>query len=353
MADTGAKSKTYLEQTHDPFDPAIDAEHSWSRAAEAANVLRRSIVGRCSNIHLGSRQGRNIFCFSSPRSGSTAVLEFVQQDRRIKCIDEPLSANSVDFRRHARIADWRGAMRLQDRARVYFDYLDRIIDNRVTSLNPPLYRQSRRLVTDRVFFKILHGGEDMIAAFDEHYGGTILLLLRHPLAVARSHWKLPRVRYFLEMETWQARLDASQTKAVERILEGEDLLSIAVVDWCFQNFDLTRPEIPRSWTRISYEEIVTERTRASAYLRDRLKLNTPPEAAIGAAPSSTVLDIESGVRDAVAKGDQAARTYLTSRWRSAISAEEEARAFEILDLFGIDYYELGRDLPKAPYRLFG
>ncbi len=39
------------------------------------------------------------------------------------------------------------------------------------------------------------------------------------------------------------------------------------------------------------------------------------------------------------------RTYPISKWRSRITAEEEAQAFEILDQFGINIYKFGHDMP--------
>jgi hypothetical protein len=43
------------------------------------------------------------------------------------------------------------------------------------------------------------------------------------------------------------------------------------------------------------------------------------------------------------------RRWLIERWRAKVDSAEEARAFETLEVFGIDCYEMGRVMPADRY----
>src|SRR5438067_1970765 len=93
------------------------------------NVVRRQLVGRISNTHVNSRP--SVFCFSSPRSGSTMMMEYFNRDAKMKVIDEPLSVNSSTFRVFAGLSSWEEACRLRDRRQVYGRYFSEIISNQI------------------------------------------------------------------------------------------------------------------------------------------------------------------------------------------------------------------------------
>ena len=318
------------------------------------NALRRKIFGRMSNIHRPASKP-DIFMFSSPRSGSTLVMELMANEPGLKTINEPLSVNDPVKRRELGISSWEEATILQDREIKYGRYFSKLIRNELTEFNSTIFRKDARFLTNRNFFKIIHGGEDMLRWFEEEFDGLILILIRHPISVSLSHHKLPRLPYLLDSRCALFRhLTEHQMNYSKKLFAEGDIFELAILDWCLQNYLLTRKEIPDTWTRISYEEIVLNPQSTFRYLRERLNLDALNDYdAHLRKPSKTVVHSDSGYRTstAIESGSAESRKFLVERWKKKVSDEQLTKTFEILQEFGISYYGADSVLPTPEFRV--
>ena len=280
------------------------------------NTLRRKIVGRISNLHRPGTKP-DIFMFSSPRSGSTFIMELMDNEPGMKTFDEPLNVNDYVKRKELGAGSWEEATILQNREDKYKRYFSRLIRNELTALNPPLFRKNFRLTTIRNFFKIIHGGEDILSWFEKEFNASILILIRHPISVSLSHWVLPRLPYLLEPScNLFRRLTKHQMSFAKELFKTSDVFELSILDWCLQNYFLTRKELPDTWTRISYEEVVLYPKLALDYLFDRLMLDGVVDAeSLIRRPSKTVVGRASNVRAAIKTHDPASRKILVERWK--------------------------------------
>lgn len=338
----------YAELKGDPFSPKPrpwpGAEPLW------LNRLRTHLVGRLSNRHHPGDKP-DIFAFSPPRSGSTFVLEIMAREPGLKVINEPLNINRPTTRRALGVSDWAEATRLTQREARYARYIQALRANRLGALNAPFYRDDRRTRTDRLFLKILHGGEDMVPWFEQSLGGQILVLLRHPIPTVQSHWHFPRLTSYLDQPGLTRHLTDRQMTRARKLLDERDLFACAILDWCFQTFLMAHADIPDTWTRISYEELVLDPDGALAYLRERLHLTGRFDAQdISTTPSRTVIRRDAATRAHIEQGDRDSKRYLIDRWQEKVSQDQIDLAFDLLSLFGIDYYQAGSSLPPPAYR---
>ena len=312
------------------------------------NRARRHLVGAASNFHRSGPKP-DIFMFSSPRAGSTFVMELMAQTPRLKIVNEPLSANNATARRALGVRDWRDAVLCEDRCARYARYFNELRSNRITSFNRPFYRRGAKIITDRIFFKIIHGGEDLLAWFEKTFDAKILLLLRHPIATAASQWRLPRLKHMAAHAGLTAGLSAGQKRRILETIDHGAPFELAILDWILQNRFLCARDIPASWTRISYEELILYPEEGQRYLNGRLALDAPARLAVR--PSQTVIGREHETRAAITSGSLADRQFLINKWRDRATPSQIAQGFEMLAFFGIDYYAEETALPRDAYRV--
>lgn len=195
----------------------------------------------------------------------------------------------------------------------------------------------------------------MLNWFAEEFDALILILIRHPISVSLSHHKLPRLPYLLDSRCALFRhLTKQQMNFSKQLFEEGDIFELAILDWCLQNYLLTRKEIPGSWTRISYEEIVLNPQSTFRYMRERLKLDALNDYdAHLRKPSKTVVHSDTGYRTstAIESGSTESRKFLVERWKKKVSDEQITKTFQILQECGIDYYSEDSVLPAPEFRV--
>ncbi len=126
-------------------------------------------------------------------------------------------------------------------------------------------------------------------------------------------------------------------------------LQISVLDWCLQNAVPLRALEP-DWLVVSYEQLVMDPATVVSHLAERLDLRDPARmlARIDRASASTTKSsLESRRLLDEARGDESAREQrLIGRWRERIGEADAARAFDILEAFGITFYVRGALMPS-------
>lgn len=328
-------------------DPAV---------ATQGNVLLDHLKGRISNIHIpGPRP--DIYIFSTPRSGSTFLMELLGAQPGMRVFDEPLNLHKRIICKELGVRTWEQATVMADRKRVYGRYFRRLAGNGVPAMSLPFYWPDSRFITRRNTFKILHGGEDMIPWFQDTFGGRIVLLLRHPIPTILSHRRYPRLAYFLRQPEMRARFEPEQVAFAEETIAGDDRYAQGIVNWCLQNALALGPDRRDDWTVVSYEDLTIHPRTSVDWLTERLDLEPVDDGELDrlvSKPSGSTVQSDSATKEFFAQLDSGQdRTYLIDKWRERVSPEQERLTFEILERMGIDYYEPGNLFPRDAYRLPG
>lgn len=311
--------------------------------------------GRVSNFHFPGDKP-DIFIISTPRSGSTLLMEVLLTIDGVKAFNEPLSVIKPVARQELGVDSWADLTTLEDREAIFGGYFQRLRDNKVPELNRPIYWKYGRLITRRIVFKILHGGEDMIPWFKDRFGGKVVVLLRHPIPTTLSHRGFPRLPYFLKRREFTDFLGAGERDTARQILDEGDHFEKGILNWALQNMFALRRDRDTGVTFIAYEDLTVWPEQSLAYLAQQLALPPIREAhQLIARPSRSTVQSDKATRKALEsnRGGAEDRRFLAEKWRARITDAQEARAFEILDAFGIDAYERGSAFPTARYRVPG
>jgi hypothetical protein len=287
----------------------------------------------------------HVFLFTMPRSGSTWLMELIWSQPGFKAVNEPLDLRNQVVRMHLGLADWEelqsdAALPLLQR------YIEGYCANKVHATEPaPWLNKYYKPVTERIVFKVIHGGESRVNWFRDTFNGKIVFFLRHPIAVSLSHQMFPRLESFVSSD-YSRFFSPAQLDLAKTIIEDGSKLQKGVLDWCFQNA-LPLRDRQSDWAVLTYEQLVLQPQPAIDYLAEKLLL--PDRARM-----IKLLDEASGVKrksDAETKklltesASESKRQRLVSKWKSRVSDQEEAEAMAILEVFGIDAYAAGSFLP--------
>ena len=289
----------------------------------------------------------NVFVFTTPRSGSTWLMELIQTQPRFKQCSEPLNLRVDGVARRLGISDWEALYQDANwpRVRAYFRGL---CDGLIRFLNPSPFSEYYRPFTSRVVAKILHGGESRMVELAEACNARIVLLLRHPIPVSLSREVTPRLEAFLTSDYRHHFSEDEIQFAWEVVREGSDLEK-GVLDWCLQNAVPLR-NVREDWVVLSYEELVLAPEPVLSLLAERLQLEDLGliESSL-LKPSATVRKSDAVTADFL-KGPRAgdASWWLVTKWREKVGEEEEKTAMRILERFGLEQYRFGDVLPRPP-----
>ncbi|MCA9884568.1 MAG: hypothetical protein KC708_16430, partial [Anaerolineae bacterium] len=224
-----------------------------------------------SNIHLPGLDP-NVFLFTTPRSGSTWLMEMIWSQPGFKYCNEPLNLRVPDVVRHLGITTWEGLYSEAARPKIE-TYFRGLIDGSIRFSNPSPLHKYYRPFTRRIIFKILNGQEDRISWFADTFNGRILFLLRHPIPVSLSRKQLPRLETFVKSE-YKRHFTVKQLTSAERVIANGSNLERGVLSWCFQNAVPLRDRRP-DWIVMTYEQTVLEPEVIIRHLARRLDLPNP------------------------------------------------------------------------------
>jgi hypothetical protein len=286
----------------------------------------------------------NVFLFTMPRSGSTWLMELIWSQPGFKCVNEPLDLRNPLVRNALDISDWEELHALPPEALAKLhSYFEGYCEGRVHAAEPaPFRNRFYRPLTERIVFKVIHGGEDKINWFRDSFHGRVAYFIRHPIAVSLSHEVFPRLGAFLGSS--KRHFSGTQLRYAKRIAERGSKLEQGVLDWCFQNAVPLR-NATSDWAILSYEQFVLNPESAVNYLAEKLELPDRGLMMTQLARASGVVKKSDEETQRILKGEAEGRERLVSKWRKKVSEEEERRAMDILELFEIDAYRFGELLP--------
>lgn len=288
----------------------------------------------------------NVLLFTTPRSGSSWLMELIWSQPGFKCVNEPFDIRNPHVRANLGLSSWEALQsdaHQDDVAR----YMQAYLGNKEHAAEArPFSNAPYRFLTDRIVFKIIHTGENQINWFQENFNARVVFLTRHPIPVALSHQAFPRLEAYLNSDFSQ-HFNAAQLDLAARIIRSESKLQKGVLDWCFQNASPLRDR-KDDWAVLSYEQLVLDPEPAIHDLAEKLELPDQARLYRQLGKSSQVKhksDTETK-KLLEAPDNESKRLRLVSKWRDKVSSEEAQDTMGILEAFGISAYHYDSLLPN-------
>jgi len=289
----------------------------------------------------------NVFIFTTPRSGSTWLMELIQSQPGFKCCSEPLNLRVSGISRRLGVEDWNELY--QDDVWPKLErYFEGFCSGRLRFLNQSPFIPFYRPYTSRIVAKVLHGGEAYIEKLANSCNARIVFLLRHPIPVSLSREQTPRLRAFLESD-YKKHFSQEELALGLKISQSGSPLQKGVLDWCLQNAVPLRNARPE-WIVMSYEEMVLSPEPILDRMALELCLPEPSRLYEGLDSASETVRKSDRATAVVLDGPRSAERsrWLVEKWRDRVSESEEREAMQILEHFGIDCYRAGEVLPRPP-----
>lgn len=226
-------------------------------------------------------------------------------------------------------------------------YLKKIQSGKIGVFNPNPMGDYYRPITNRIIFKFLNFGNDRINWMRDTFGVKVIFSIRHPLAVAISQKKLPRLPAFISTK-YIERFSPEQKKLSLSILENGSHNEKAVLAWCLQNVPPIQDK-QDDWVFITYEQLIAEPAKVINELTQKLDLVKTDVIYQNLTKQSMVKNMSDQATKEILEQGEAERDRLLSKWRKKIGHQEEAALFKIIEAFDLDIYTFGNNLPNEKY----
>lgn len=287
----------------------------------------------------------HVFLFTTPRSGSTWLMELIWSQPGFKAVNEPFDLRVPLVRKHLGLDTWE---KLQNDTSLPLvqRYIEGYCANKIHTTEPaPWLNRYYKPITRRIVFKVIHGGEDRLNWFRDTFNGRIVFFIRHPIAVTLSRKELPRLKAHINSD-FSRHFTATQLELAASIIHDGSELQKGVLDWCFQNA-LPLRDRQEDWVVLSYEQLVLQPEPVVEYLAEKLMLPDKKRMVelLGRASGVKRKSNEETKRLLEGNSSDSKRQSLVSKWKNRVSDEEEQDAMRILEVFGINAYRFGSFVP--------
>jgi hypothetical protein len=290
----------------------------------------------------------NAFIFSMPRSGSTWLQELIWTQPGFKYCNEPLNLKGNFLQKRSAISGFEELYRPSSRDKVV-DYLRLFCIGKHHFLDPSPLKKYYRPITNRIVFKIIHGGEIFINDIAEKCNGKVIFLIRHPIAVSLSRKVLPRLNVLCSAQILQ-QFSPSQQQLARKIQAEGTFLEKGVLSWCIQN-QLALWQRNPDWLVITYEQLTVEPKPIIDALVEQLGLSHPERIWQQLnIPSAVTVQSEQKAVEMMA-GEQQQRRLLIERWREKVLPEEASHLMQIVADFELDVYTDNNSYPEPSWLL--
>jgi hypothetical protein len=285
-----------------------------------------------------SRYKNSVFLAGVARSGTTWISDILNYENEYRYIFEPFDSDRVKICREFKDRQYIRPNNKEERflkparailsGRIRSEWSDRL--NKNSTSNKKLIKDVRA----NLFLKWLHN----------NFPDTrIVLVLRHPCAIASSRiklkWKTSLNKYLAQRELMEDFLNPfrKELERSEHKYEGnEDIFENSIFAWCIQNYVPLKQFKEGEIYILFYEKLCTQSKFEIKQLFDFLGKEYDDKALTTFNKPSVVSQSESSI---IAGGS------LIDSWKKHVTYEQIQRATEILNLFGFNKIYLEGSMP--------
>ena len=321
---------------------------SENRIVRYGKECAKEWINRYLNIH---RKGdlNDILIVSSPRSGSTWLLNIIASQPGLKAINEPLNNYILNYNRYLLSIVRKKYISLQSEEEKllhhYFNGQYPIAHFGITNI----FSSQFHFFTNRRVIKTIWA-TPLLEFFSNWREYDLIYLIRHPISqslscIKRGH--LPQIKLYLEDAFFlEKHLDNKMITIMEEIDKKGTLLEKFVLEWCLDNIiplKMIKQNILKG-IFVAYEELVVQNQRMIHWLAQTLKL-TAEEKMIRQinVPSKVSNTSLPEVRKSIKKGDI---QKIIGSWQKKLENKERISLTKILETFEIDCYNVNKLLPN-------
>ncbi len=314
---------------------------------------------------------KDIFIFSSFRSGSTWLAELIKSQKGVKFAISPNKINLLE-----NIDNYYQ----QINNRPYYVKLSKkeeeIIKNYIYNTSSgkliysrryvDLFSKDHNFINNRTVYRLLRSNY-LVNWYNKNFDIHPIYLLRHPIAASLSREKIwkrsPNPEYWKSNAEFLLNsdyfvnnfLNKDLSDYLKKYLKDANNLEKFVISWCLENLGLIKKiqtnTLEQGIIYLNYEDLLINPEKVINYLSQKLKLNEKEKILKKIKlPSSTVRYSSQKTKNKFAE-DNYDPSYLLQKWKDSIDRDAEKSIFEILNRFGINIYQKDKLMPAPEYLL--
>lgn len=273
------------------------------------------------------------------RSGTTWVSSIINYKNNFRCIFEPFWSRKTPICYKFRLLQY---LRPENKDTYFFETAEKVLYGRVR--NKWIDQYNKKLFGKRILIKDIRTNLMLKWIHTNFPRVKIILLLRHPCAVANSKikagWATPNLdKLFVEQEELMADFLKPFRKEIERA-QGD--FEKRIFSWCIQNYVPLRQFNNADIHLAFYENFCTnprqEVKRLFCFLDEKFNDRIFDSKIICTINRPSPLAYKGS---AIMSGDN-----LVSAWKKDIVQEQTCRAVRILKLFGLDEIYSEESIPN-------
>ena len=297
------------------------------------------------------RGAKNILIVSTPRSGSTWLMEMFALKKHVSYVFEPFDIRRDAVQKELNIDSWE---------ELYNSELEEVFptgariglgarDGRPYILDLKRWRQgiwSREysFVVRRLVVKVLHGFYWDIGSLRRWTNSDCVVLIRHPISVAVSRRVIPRLNQIVTSPIHLEGLNNAQKQVIHHIMQSGDELEKKVLAWSLQNRVILRQsnEIKRI---VTYEQLTADAQLVMNVLSADFEIYYEyNREETGRASSTANLNVADD-RNRITSFDGEVKF----KWRDHIDGDTERKLLQICSDLDVDIYTPGANSINSRY----
>jgi len=280
---------------------------------------------------------KSIFIAGSARSGTTWLQDIVNFNNDYRILFEPFDPNKVDL-----VKEWKDFqyLRADENDPMFLKPMKKILTGQINDSWVNSY--NKRLFSQRRIIKAVYANLFLFWMKNHFPEVPILLILRHPCAVANSKINIVGKNFRYEINPLNSFLTQHELMEdyflpyEEQIRSAKTVFETFIFMWCIENL------VP-----------ITQFQRGEIYVTFYENICVNPESEISSIFSFINKPYSSDVMNKVNTPGVMSReksainqgTNLIKSWRKNITDDQIQRALEILNLFGLDVIYNDNDMP--------
>ena len=272
-------------------------------------------------IDLGNHR-HTVFLAGTGRSGTTWIQELINYNNDYRIMFEPFHSNKIHLIKHW---NYRQYLKGNDESKRYIDPAERILSGNIK--HPWIDAQNHKFIAHKRLIKDIRAQLILHWISQKFPDIPIVLLLRHPCAVANSKIKLGWDSHLHEFLAQRELVNDYLEPFKNHIQKSGDIFDNHIFLWCIENY-IPLTQFSENQILVAFYETICETPQSEAARIFSFLGQSLPESILEKATKPSAL-----ARDwsAVVTGSDSINS-----WRKNISPMQIKRAVEILQIFGMD-----------------